>query len=108
MRDLDEEELMGVHGRNVVFAGAVSAALLLLAPAIVAQSPAASATIEKPKARSASTGSCRILENGTLSGNFGRSDLLLLGFTIGPKAAMAAEMHAKASGHFDCGAIRKS
>jgi hypothetical protein len=70
------------------------ATLFASASRLSAQSHAASVTIEKPKARSAATGSCRILSDGTMSGTWGRSDLPMLAFSIGPKATMAKEMHA--------------
>src|SRR5579885_1518542 len=53
-----------------------------------------SATIEKPKQRTVTTGSCRILSNGTFSALWGPTNLPTLAFTIGPKATMADEMHA--------------
>lgn len=52
------------------------------------------ATIEKPKSRTVTTGTCRILSDGTLSGSFGPGALPTLGFTIGPHATMADAMHA--------------
>ena len=55
---------------------------------------AVSATVDKPKSRTVTTGFCRILSDGTFTANWGRSDLPMLAFTIGPKAAMAKEMHA--------------
>lgn len=56
--------------------------------------PHASVTVEKPKSRSVDGGSCRILSDGTFSATFPPDALPTLGFTIGPKATMAAEMHA--------------
>ena len=53
-----------------------------------------SATIETPKPRTVTTGSCRILSNGTFSALWGPSNLPTLTFTIGPGATMANEMHA--------------
>jgi hypothetical protein len=53
-----------------------------------------SATIEKPKARTVTTGGCRILGDGTFSGNWGPAALPTLAFTIGPGATMADAMHA--------------
>jgi len=51
------------------------------------------AIIEKPKPRTVTTGSCKILSDGTLSGTWGPADLPTLAFTIGPGAAMADQMH---------------
>jgi hypothetical protein len=79
---------MRVHARSMLFA--LPVAICLLGTGAAAQT----ATIDKPKAKSAANGSCRILTDGTLAASFGRSDLPLLGFTIGPKATMAVEMHA--------------
>jgi hypothetical protein len=84
---------MRVSARRILFAG-VAAACLLSARGAAQSAPSASVTIEKPKARSATNGTCRILEDGTMTASWGRSDLPLLGFTIGPKATMAKEMHA--------------
>jgi len=96
MRALDPDHREGVKmpvlKSRIFYVGV--AALLAIAPRISAQTPAASVTIEKPKARTANNGFCRILSDGTLTGNWGRSDLPMLAFTIGPKATMAKEMHA--------------
>jgi hypothetical protein len=51
------------------------------------------AIIEKPKPRTVTTGSCKIVSDGTLSGTWGPADLPTLAFTIGPGAAMADQMH---------------
>ncbi len=51
-------------------------------------------TIEKPKARTTTGGTCRIVSDGTLSGVWGPSSLPTLAFTIGPGSAMADAMHA--------------
>src|SRR5215475_3620754 len=56
--------------------------------------PHASVTVEKPKSRTVDGGSCRVLSDGTFSATFPPAALPTLGFTIGPKATMAAEMHA--------------
>ncbi|HEX6534617.1 MAG TPA: hypothetical protein VF041_08465 [Gemmatimonadaceae bacterium] len=53
-----------------------------------------SATIVKPKARTATTGGCRILGGDTFSGTWGPSQLPTLALTIGPGSAMADQMHA--------------
>ena len=54
----------------------------------------ATATIEKPKPRTVTTGHCRILSDGTFSGVWGPDALPTLAFTIGPGATMADQMHA--------------
>jgi len=56
--------------------------------------PAGHVTIEKPKPRTVTGGGCRILSDGTFSGSWGPPQLPTLGFTIGPHATMAQEMHA--------------
>jgi hypothetical protein len=70
--------------------------LLLLQAASLAIYAAAppSATIEKPKPRTVTTGGCRILSDGTFSGTWGPESLPTLAFTIGPGATMADQMHA--------------
>lgn len=68
------------------------AAMFLVANAAA---PQPTATIEKPKSRTATGGFCRILNNDTFSGNFGpNSSLPVLAFTIGPRSAMADQLHA--------------
>jgi hypothetical protein len=52
------------------------------------------ARIERPKVRSVAGAHCVNFHEGTLGGVFGRSELPLLAFTIGPKSAMADQMHA--------------
>ena len=69
------------------------AAVLGAAVAVHAAAPP-TAVIEKPKPRTVTTGSCRILSDGTFSGTWGPADLPTLAFTIGPGAAMADQMHA--------------
>jgi hypothetical protein len=84
---------MRVHARTILFAGVIAACV----PSVSARAQGASAvsaTIEKPKARTVTNGFCRILSDGTMTANWGRSDLPMLAFTIGPKATMAKEMHA--------------
>jgi hypothetical protein len=90
----DKEIPMRMHARSIFFAGTIAVACMLSARAAAQSAATVNATIEKPKARSATNGFCRILSNGTLTASWGRSDLPMLGFTIGPKAAMATEMHA--------------
>jgi len=63
--------------------------------ALVAASLAATATIQKPKARTVTGGVCRLAADGTLGGNFGpNASLPTLAWTIGPGAAMASQLHA--------------
>ena len=54
----------------------------------------ASATIEKPKALTVSTGHCLKRADGTFGAVFGPDALPPLAFTIGPGSAMADQMHA--------------
>jgi hypothetical protein len=54
----------------------------------------AGARVERPKARSVATARCLNSHDGTLGGVFGRNELPLLAFTIGPRSAMADQMHA--------------
>lgn len=56
--------------------------------------PAPSARIVKPKARQVTGGRCLNDQHGTLGGVFGPSALPPLAFTIGPRSAMADQMHA--------------
>jgi|SRR5262252_6269180 len=74
--------------RAMFFAAVLGAAL-----AVHAAAPP-TAVIEKPRPRTVTTGSCRILNDGTFSGTWGPADLPTLAFTIGPGAAMADQMHA--------------
>ena len=82
---------MRVRAMSFLFASLLGACLV---SAGAAAQGAVSATVEKPKARTVTTGFCRILSDGTFTANWGRSDLPMLAFTIGPKASMAKEMHA--------------
>jgi len=60
-----------------------------------AAAPQPTATIDKPKPRTVTGGFCRVLGNDTFSGNFGpNSSLPTLAFTIGPRSAMADQLHA--------------
>jgi hypothetical protein len=81
---------------RALVAAATLLALSLGPRSLTAQAtrPHASVTIEKPKSRTVDGGSCRILSDGTFSATFPPEALPTLGFTIGPKATMAAEMHA--------------
>jgi hypothetical protein len=79
--------------------GAALTASLAATPA-VARSQTANvgaagwAKVARPKARSVTGARCVNFHEGTLGGNFGRTDLPLVAFTIGPKSAMADQMHA--------------
>jgi hypothetical protein len=69
--------------------------LTTIAVLIAAAAPQPTASIEKPKSRSVTGGFCRILGNDTFSGNFGpNSSLPTLALTIGPRSAMADQLHA--------------
>jgi hypothetical protein len=61
-------------------------------PAAGAAQP--SVTVNKPSSRTVTGGECRVLSDGTLSAHWGPEALPTLGFTIGPGAAMADQMHA--------------
>lgn len=75
--------------------GRLVAVLVTFAAVIAAQaSSPPTVTIEKPKPRTVTGGSCRILSDGTFSGNWGPSALPTLAFTIGPGSAMADQLHA--------------
>ena len=68
--------------------------LLLSALTLAVVAPTPTATIQKPKARTVTGGTCRIA-NGTFGGNFGpNASMPTLAFTIGPGAAMASQLHA--------------
>jgi len=85
------------RGPRPMLAWAIFAAIVA-APSLCAQTQAAavSATIVKPaaKARTVTTGTCRILGDGTFMASWGPDKLPTLSFTIGPHAAMSDEMHA--------------
>jgi len=87
---------MPVNHPRVLVAGATILAVSFVPRTSAAQTarPHASVTVEKPKARTVDGGSCRILSDGTFSATFPPDALPTLGFSIGPKATMAAEMHA--------------
>jgi hypothetical protein len=72
----------------------LTAAALFAAVMALDAAPPPTATIEKPKSRTVTTGGCRILSDGTFSGTWGPSALPTLAFTIGPGATMADAMHA--------------
>jgi hypothetical protein len=71
--------------RAIVLAGAVTT---------VYAAPPATATIEKPKARTVTGGSCRVFSDRTFSGTWGPATLPILAFTIGPGSPMADQVHA--------------
>jgi hypothetical protein len=79
---------------RVIFAGLGVATTLFGMSAVLAGDAQPSVTVEKPNARTVTGGSCTILNDGTLSGRWGRSELPTLAFTIGPGATMADMMHA--------------
>lgn len=82
---------MGTSIRQQSLFTLTAIALLIAASA----APQPTATIDKPKSRTVSGGFCRILGNDTFSGNFGpNSSLPTLAFTIGPRSAMADQLHA--------------
>jgi hypothetical protein len=64
------------------------------------------AKIARPKVRSVTGAHCVNFHEGTLGGVFGRSELPLLAFTIGPKSAMADQMHASKAKFAGPGAYR--
>jgi hypothetical protein len=78
----------------------LTAVALGVCPAVVgvgratAQAPSATATIDKPKALTVSSGHCLKRSDGTLGAVFGPDALPPLAFTIGPGSAMADAMHA--------------
>lgn len=72
----------------------ITALFAIATVATVAAAPQPTATIVKPKARTVTGGFCRLISNGTLSGNWGPSNLPTLAFTIGPSSAMADATHA--------------
>jgi hypothetical protein len=82
-------------GRRLAWIASVLIVSSLGAPHLFAQSaPTASAKIVKPKPRTVSGGRCLNDHRGTLGGVFGPSALPPLAFTIGPRSAMADQMHA--------------
>jgi hypothetical protein len=75
-------------------AGAAVAAAVATARLSAQGGPAGGAKVDRPKARSVATAHCVNDHQGTLGGVFGKTELPLLAFTIGPKSAMADQMHA--------------
>ncbi|MCU1292679.1 MAG: hypothetical protein JWP08_1529 [Bryobacterales bacterium] len=71
-----------------------AASIVSSAFAILCAAAEPTATIEKPKARVATSGGCRILSGDTFSGTWGPSTLPTLALTIGPASTMADQLHA--------------
>jgi hypothetical protein len=74
--------------------GAALVASVGAAPASAQSAATGGAKVERPKVRTVATAHCLNTHDGTLGGVFGRNELPLLAFTIGPKSAMADQMHA--------------
>jgi len=76
--------------------GAVALPMTVASAAAQKPHPPATVTIERPvaKRRTVTGGICQILSDGTFAASFAPDKLPTLGFTIGPKATMAQEMHA--------------
>ena len=74
--------------------GRFAAAVVTIATVVSSALPAPTVTIEKPRSVTVTGGFCRIVSDGTLSGNWGPSSLPTLAFVIGPGSAMADQMHA--------------
>jgi hypothetical protein len=87
---------MSLDRSRTLIAAATALALSLGPRSLTAQASRsqASVTIEKPKARTLKGGTCRILNDGTFLATYPPDALPTLAFSIGPKATMAAEMHA--------------
>lgn len=80
--------------RLVSVAGAIALGLVAIPDARAQATAPASAKIVKPRTRAVSGGRCLNDQHGTLGGVFGPSALPPLAFTIGPRSAMADQMHA--------------
>jgi hypothetical protein len=74
------------------FIGAIANLAILVGASAGSSQP--TVTIDKPRSRTVTGGVCRILSDGTFSGNWGPSSLPTLAFTIGPGSTMADQMHA--------------
>lgn len=74
--------------------GAALVAAVVATRSSAQSGPTGGAKVERPKVRSVATAHCVNFHEGSLGGVFGRSELPLLAFTIGPKSAMADQMHA--------------
>jgi hypothetical protein len=72
----------------------LAAAAFVVATAVASAGTPPSATIDKPKLRTATTGGCRILSDNTFSGTWGPAALPTLALTIGPGSTMADALHA--------------
>lgn len=80
--------------RLVSVAGAIALGLVAIPDARAQATAPASAKIVKPRTRIVNGGRCLNDRHGTLGGVFGPSALPPLAFTIGPRSAMADQMHA--------------
>jgi hypothetical protein len=80
--------------RNTWAIGAALVASIAATGSWAQSGPTGGAKVERPKARSVATAHCVNFHEGSLGGVFGRTELPLLAFTIGPKSAMADQMHA--------------
>ncbi len=92
--------------RLVSLTGALALACLVVPRAGAQGTSPATAKIVKPKARVVSGGRCLNDQHGTLGGVFGPSALPPLAFTIGPRSAMADQMHASKAPYTGPGTYR--
>ncbi len=92
--------------RLVSVAGAIALGLAAIPNARAQGTPPATAKIVKPRARVVSGGRCLNDQHGTLGGVFGPSALPPLAFTIGPRSAMADQMHASKAAYTGPGKYR--
>jgi hypothetical protein len=74
--------------------GAAFLAVIAATGSTAQGTPTGGAKVERPKAASVATAHCVNFHEGSLGGVFGKTELPLLAFTIGPKSAMADQMHA--------------
>ena len=92
--------------RLVSVAGAIALGLVAIPNARAQGTPPATAKIVRPRARVVSGGRCLNDQHGTLGGVFGPSALPPLAFTIGPRSAMADQMHASKAAYTGPGKYR--
>jgi hypothetical protein len=92
--------------RFVVITGALVLASIVAPHALAQGSTQGSAHIVTPKARTVNSGYCLNDHQGTLGGVFGPSTLPPLAFTIGPRSAMADQMHASKAAYTGPGKYR--
>ena len=92
--------------RLVSLTGALALGLMVVPQARAQGTPPATARIMKPKVREVSGGRCLNDQHGTLGGVFGPSALPPLAFTIGPRSAMADQMHASKAPYVGPGTYR--